>query len=114
MELDGPTSGCTGRPRVKSGERPPVSRARWADHRRPRATGCTRKAWRRREPCAPLCVMRSIERSLGTLVQDLRYAVRLFARRRALTAVAVLSVAVATGPNAALARTRSLDPKDSE
>jgi predicted permease len=39
---------------------------------------------------------------MGTLVQDLRYAVRLFARRRALTAVAVLSVAVATGPNAAL------------
>ena len=47
----GPTSGCTGRPRVKSGERPPVSRRRWVEdeirtplirtlsrcHRRPRS-----------------------------------------------------------------------------
>jgi hypothetical protein len=39
---------------------------------------------------------------MGTVVQDLRYAVRVFAHRRALTAVAVLSIAVATGPNAAL------------
>jgi predicted permease len=39
---------------------------------------------------------------MGTVVQDLRHAVRVFARRPALTAVAVLSIAVATGPNAAL------------
>ena len=39
---------------------------------------------------------------MGTVVQHLRYAVRVFAHRRALTAVAVLSIAVATGPNAAL------------
>ena len=39
---------------------------------------------------------------MGTVVQDLRYAVRVFARRPALTAVAILSIAVATGPNAAL------------
>lgn len=39
---------------------------------------------------------------MGAIVQDLRHAVRVFARRRALTAVAVLSIAVATGPNSAL------------
>lgn len=33
-ELDGPTSGCTGRPHVKSGERPPVSRDRYTDRRK--------------------------------------------------------------------------------
>ena len=39
---------------------------------------------------------------MGTMVQDIRYALRVFARRRILTAVAVLSIAVATGPNSAL------------
>jgi putative ABC transport system permease protein len=36
------------------------------------------------------------------ILQDLRHAVRLFARHRAVAAVAVLSLALATGPNAAL------------
>jgi putative ABC transport system permease protein len=39
---------------------------------------------------------------MGAVLQDLRYAVRIFARRRTLTVVAILSLAVATGPNAAL------------
>ncbi len=39
---------------------------------------------------------------MSTLLQDAVYAFRLFARRPAMTAVAVLSLALATGPNAAL------------
>jgi predicted permease len=39
---------------------------------------------------------------MNTLVQDIRFAFRIFARNPAMTAVAVLSLGLATGPNAAL------------
>ncbi len=39
---------------------------------------------------------------MRTLLQDVRYALRLFAKHPGMTAVAVLSLGLATGPNAAL------------